>query len=87
MGLSARKGFIRPGADADFAIIDPSAPVKVDAAKLQHNTDFSPWQGQTLHGFPKYTILRGQVIAEKGELTTPKVFHGQFQRRTKPQII
>lgn len=87
MGLSARKGFIRQGADADFAIIDPSPSVKVDHRKLQHNTDFSPWQGQKLYGFPKYTILRGQVIAESGELTSPKVFHGQFQRRTKPQII
>ncbi len=87
MGLSARKGFIRQGADADFALLDPSASVKVDASKLQHNTDFSPWQGQTLQGFPKYTILRGQVIAEYGELTAPKVFTGRFQRRTKPQII
>ncbi len=87
MGLSARKGFIRPGADADFAIIDPSASVKVDARKLQHNTDFSPWQGQKLYGFPKYTVLRGHIIAESGELTTPKTFTGQFQRRTKPQII
>lgn len=87
MGLSARKGFLRPGADADFAIIDPSASVKTDWRKLQHNTDFSPWQGQKLYGFPKYTILRGQVIAESGELTAPKQFTGQFQRRTKPQII
>jgi len=87
MGLSARKGFIRQGADADFALIDPSASLKVDASKLQHNTDFSPWQNQTLYGFPKYTILRGQVIAESGELTSPKTFTGQFQRRTKPQII
>lgn len=86
MGL-AGKGFIRPGADADFAIIDPSASVKVDHRKLQHNTDFSPWQGQKLYGFPKYTILRGQVIAEAGELTAPKQFTGQFQRRIKPQVI
>ena len=87
MGLSARKGFIRPGADADLAIIDPSASVRADWRKLQHNTDFSPWQGTRLHGFPKYTILRGKIIAEAGELTDPKDFTGQFRRRTKPQII
>jgi dihydropyrimidinase len=86
MGLSA-KGFIRPGADADFALVDPLASVKVDHRKLQHNTDFSPWQGQKLYGFPKYTILRGSVIAESGELTAPRQFTGQFQRRTRPQII
>ncbi|OGR44761.1 MAG: hypothetical protein A2X35_05535 [Elusimicrobia bacterium GWA2_61_42] len=86
MGLS-NKGFIRPGADADFAILDPSASVKVDHRELQHNTDFSPWQGRRLCGFPKYTILRGEVIAESGQLTAPKTFTGRFQRRTKPQII
>ena len=86
MGLST-KGFIRPGYDADFAIIEPTSSVKADWHKLQHNTDFSPWQGQKLYGFPKYTILRGEVIAEAGELCSPKTFTGQFQRRVKPQII
>ncbi|OGR68621.1 MAG: hypothetical protein A2081_03500 [Elusimicrobia bacterium GWC2_61_19] len=86
MGLQ-NKGFIRPGADADFAIVNPSASVKADYRKMQHNTDFSPWQNQKLYGFPRYTILRGQVIAESGRLTAPKSFTGQFQPRTKPQII
>jgi dihydropyrimidinase len=86
MGLSS-KGFIKPGLDADFAIIDPAASVKADWRKLQHNTDFSPWQGKKLYGFPKYTVLRGEVVAESGELTAPKTFGGRFQRRTKPTII
>ena len=86
MGLPS-KGFLKPGFDADFAIIDPAAAVKVDHRKLRHNTDFSPWQGQTLYGFPKYTVLRGQVVAESGELTSPKIFGGRFQRRSKPVII
>ncbi|HNW45015.1 MAG TPA: amidohydrolase family protein [Elusimicrobiales bacterium] len=86
MGLAPRKGFIRPGADADFAIIDPSAATKADCRKMKHNTDFSPWQGMKLYGFPKYTLLRGEIIAESGELTDPKNFTGQFQRRTKPEF-
>lgn len=86
MGLST-KGFIRPGFDADFAIIDPSSSTKVDWKNLQHKTDYSPWQGKKLYGFPKYTILRGEVVAESGELTAPKTFRGRFIRRTKPQII
>lgn len=67
--------------------IRPFASAKTDWRKMQHNTDFSPWQGQKLYGSPKYTVLRGQVIAEEGELTHPKTFTGQFQRRIKPQII
>lgn len=86
MGLPS-KGFIKPGFDADFAIIDPAAAVKVDHRKLRHNTDFSPWQGQALYGFPKYTVLRGQVVAESGELTSPEIFGGRFLRRSKPVIL
>lgn len=86
MGLPG-KGFIKPGFDADFALIDPAAAVKVDWRELQHNTDYSPWQGRTLYGFPKYTILRGEVVAEAGELVSPGRFGGRFLRRVKPQII
>lgn len=87
MGLSGSKGFIRPGADADFALIAPSVSTKVDYRNLQHKADFSPYQDANLTGFPKYTILRGSVIAESGELIFPKQFTGRFQRRSKPQII
>lgn len=87
MGLYPRKGAIRPGADADFAIIDPKAGRKADWHTMSHNTDYSPWQGMKLYGFPKYTILRGEIIAQDGQLSNPAKFTGQFQRRTKPQII
>jgi len=86
MGLSS-KGFIKPGFDADFALIDPASAVKADWKKMQHNTDFSPWQGRKLFGFPKYTVLRGEVIAEAGELTDEKNFRGRFLRRSLPVII
>ena len=86
MGLST-KGFIKPGFDADFAIIDPSSSTKVDWKNLQHKTDYSPWQGRKMHGFPKYTILRGNVVAENGNLAEPKNFRGRFIRRAKPTII
>lgn len=87
MGLYPRKGVIKLGADADFAIIDPQASRKVDWRTMSHNTDYSPWQGMKLYGFPKYTILRGEVIAQDGKLTNPKNPIGQFQRRTKPEIL
>lgn len=87
MGLSASKGFILPGHDADFAIIDPSAAANADWRRLRHNTDYSPWQGRRMYGFPKYTVLRGRVAAENGELSEPKAFRGRFLRRTKPEII
>ena len=81
MGLYPRKGVIKPGSDADLAIIDPSARKAVDFRKLQHKTDYSPYQGMKLAGWAKYTILRGEVIAEEGELTGPDRPSGRFLRR------
>lgn len=87
MGLSGTKGFIRPGYDADFAIIDPAASAPADWRRLQHKTDYSPWQGRRLYGFPKFTVLRGRVAAEGGELAEPGSFRGRFLRRAKPAVI
>ena len=83
MGLYPRKGVIKPGSDADLAIIDPSAAAAVDFRKLQHKTDYSPYQGMKLSGWAKYTILKGEVIAEEGQLTRPDRPAGQFLRRKK----
>lgn len=86
MGLPG-KGFIRPGYDADFALVDPAASVRADWKKLGHAADYSPWQGLKLFGFPKYTVLRGRVVAESGELAEPGKFRGRFLRRGRTQVI
>ena len=90
MGLYPRKGAIKPGSDADLAIIDPAASAAVDFRKLQHKTDYSPYQGVKLHGWAKYTILRGEMIAEEGKLSRPDRPAGQFLRRKKsamPEVV
>ena len=86
MGLYPQKGVIRPGSDADFALIDPSASALVDFRKLKHNTDYSPYQGLKLSGWAKKTILRGEVIAEEGELLQPDRPAGRFLRRKKATL-
>ena len=83
MGLYPRKGVIRPGSDADLAVMDPSAKAAADFRKLQHRTDYSPYQGMKLSGWAKYTILRGELIAEEGKLTRPDRPSGRFLRRKK----
>ena len=66
-GLYPRKGTIRVGSDADLAIIDPAREIKVTPRALHMKSDYSPYDGMRLRGFPAVTILRGKVIQKDGE--------------------
>ena len=68
LGLYPQKGVIAPGSDADL-VPDRS----VDRQELLHANDFhvsdySPWEGWDVRGWPVTTILRGKVIVEDGRL-------------------
>ena len=78
-GLAAKKGAIRAGHDADFAIWDPEAAFTVDAATLEHKNPVSAYQGRTLTGAVMRTILRGETIYERGKGFGPR--RGQWTRR------
>ena len=81
MGLYPQKGIIKKGSDGDFAIIDPKKLKKIDFRNLKHNCDWSPYQEMKLYGFPKYTILRGEIKAKNGELINPLKPAGKFIKR------
>jgi dihydropyrimidinase len=87
MGLYPRKGAIRPGADADLTLIDPSAPEKADFRRLKHNSDYSAYQGMKLYGWARLTLLRGEVIARNGELVRPGRPGGRFLKRNKSLLV
>ena len=81
-GLYPQKGTIAVGSDADLIIIDPKREMLIDAKKLESNCDWSPFEGQSLYGFPEVTLSRGRVIGEKGKFCG-KAGAGRFvQRRT-----
>ena len=67
-GLWPRKGALRPGADADLAIIDPAAKWHVADVDVLSKAAWSPFSGRTLVGRTVVTILRGTVIAESGQV-------------------
>ena len=66
MGLYPRKGVIAAGSDADLVIFDPAIRRKVRVEDL-HETDYSPWEGHDIAGWPETTILRGEITVHKGE--------------------
>ena len=64
MGLAPRKGAISIGADADIAIIHPSATRTVAPEEMETNADWSPYEGWELAGFARTTLSRGEVIVD-----------------------
>jgi dihydropyrimidinase len=67
LGLYPKKGVIAPGSDADIVLIDPTIR-KVLSRDDFHVSDYSPWEGWPITGWPVLTLLRGKVIAERGKL-------------------
>jgi dihydropyrimidinase len=67
LGLYPRKGVLAPGSDADIVLIDPSAHRRLERKDF-HVSDYSPWEGWEIRGWPATTILRGKVIVEDGQL-------------------
>ncbi|ARF65097.1 MULTISPECIES: allantoinase AllB [Streptomyces] len=66
-----RKGAIKAGRDADFAVLAPEATFTVDPAELFHRNQVTAYAGKTLHGVVRSSWLRGVRIALDGELAEP----------------
>jgi D-hydantoinase len=76
-GLYPRKGSLLPGADADIAIWDPTAHWTLTAADLHMATDYTPYEGKPMIGRPVTVLVRGQIAAHDGRLTSDPP-RGQF---------
>jgi dihydropyrimidinase len=86
LGLYPRKGVLAPGSDADIVLIDPSIHRRLERKDF-HVSDYSPWEGWEIQGWPVMTILRGKIIAENGYLRG-KLGDGQLiPRRIDPVVL
>ena len=67
-GLTARKGAIAMGHDADLVIVDPDREFTVDASRLYHRHAITPYDGARLHGVVLKTMLRGEIVYDNGTI-------------------
>lgn len=67
-GLFPRKGIIAVGSDADLVILDPDLTRTIVKSMLLSNSDYSPFEGWQITGWPVATIRRGEIVYRDGEI-------------------
>jgi len=77
-GLYPVKGVIAPGSDADIVIFDPGLTRVVTIGDLHMATDYTPYEGRTVTGWPTTVMVRGVVVLDEGELIDPGPI-GEYQ--------
>ena len=65
--LHPRKGSIAVGADADIAIWDPAREVTLSDAMMHDRTEYTPYAGRKLRGWPIAVLSRGRVVVTDGK--------------------
>ena len=79
-GMYPRKGVLAVGSDADLIVFDPEATRTIRAAELHSASDYDPYEGWEVTGWPEVVISRGAVAFERRELRV-EAGRGKFVRR------
>lgn len=61
-GLFPRKGAIVADADADLVVFDPNRKVTIRSTEMHSRSDYDPFEGFEITGWPRETISRGEII-------------------------
>ncbi len=86
-GLSAKKGDISIGYDADLVLIDPHKEMKLTYDKLHLDTQYNPWEGLKVKGIPVMTMVRGNPIIEQGQVVVEPGYGRFVRRKLDPSLL
>jgi dihydropyrimidinase len=84
-GLYPRKGTIMVGADADIAIWDPKIRQVLTHSMLKDGSDYTPYEGREITGWPVRTMVRGKTIVNDGKLIG-KMGYGKYLGRNTSSL-
>ena len=82
-GLSPRKGTIAVGADADLVVWNTDLDTVVRNEHLHHAVDYTPYEGQPLKAWPKWTLSRGSIVWRDGQYLG-RAGHGRYLPCDRP---
>lgn len=81
-----QKGAVLVGADADLVVWDPEKTKVISASNQQSAIDYNVFEGKAVKGLPRYTLSRGVVSVEDGEIKA-REGHGLFvPRAPRPAV-
>lgn len=81
-GLYPRKGTLAIGSDADVTIFDPEKELTLSVELLHGKTDYTPFEGLRLKGWPVLTMCRGEILVQDNEIKA-KPGYGEILKRDK----
>ena len=81
MGL-AGKGALRPGADADIAIVDLNSSWIVGKDRLGTDAGYSIYEGEKMKSSVVHTLSRGRFVLRDGTLQDNAVGGGKYVARS-----
>ena len=68
-GLFPERGIIQEGSIADVTIFDPNLERVVSADDDPSRSDYTPFEGWAVTGWPILTIRRGEIVFENWTVT------------------
>lgn len=77
------KGTLDPGTDADLVLFDPDETYTITAEDNMSKADYSIYEGRTVSGKVKKTLVRGTVVADEGAVVAEPGY-GQYLERELP---
>ena len=85
-GMYPQKGTIAVGSDADLVVWDAETRRTIDGAGMYSKAGYSVYDGRQIRGGPAYTISRGEVVFENGEVSA-KRGRGRWIRRNRTVML